>query len=96
MWSSNLLSTAGTTPRLVGIVDAVFPLPSKGPFSGSMLVFWGVYHTPYHPCMVRYIYLHLVDFYGKRTEIYHTWIVWVLNMGILQPAIFVYRNVHQF
>ena len=31
-----------------------------------------------HTIHVWYIYLHLVDFYGKCREIYHTWIVWVL------------------
>ena len=30
-----------------------------------------------HTIHVWYIYLHLVDFYGKCREIYHTWIVWV-------------------
>ena len=31
-----------------------------------------------HTIHVWYIYLHLVDFYGKCREIYHTWIVWVM------------------
>ena len=30
-----------------------------------------------HRIHVWYIYLHLVDFYGKCREIYHTWSVWV-------------------
>ena len=29
-----------------------------------------------HRIHVWYIYLHLVDFYGKCREIYHTWILW--------------------
>ena len=29
-----------------------------------------------HRIQVWYIYLHLVDFYGKCREIYHTWILW--------------------
>ena len=29
-----------------------------------------------HTIHVWYIYLRLVDFYGKWREIYHTWIVW--------------------
>ena len=33
-----------------------------------------VYHT--HRIHVWYIYLHLVDFYGKCRQIYHTWILW--------------------
>ncbi len=32
-----------------------------------------------HRIHVRYIYLHLVDFYGKCRYIYHTWILWVLG-----------------
>ena len=31
---------------------------------------------PSDPCMVC-ISLHLVDFYGKCREIYHTWMLWV-------------------
>lgn len=35
--------------------------------------------SPYHPCMVSYIYLHLVDIFmenvGKYTA-YHTWMLW--------------------
>jgi len=31
-----------------------------------------------HRIHVWYIYLHLVDFYGKCRQIYHTWILWVL------------------
>ena len=30
---------------------------------------------------VWYIYLHLVDFYGKCRQIYHTWILWVFLSG---------------
>ena len=30
-----------------------------------------------HRIYVWYIYLHLVDFYGKCRWIYHTWILWV-------------------
>ena len=30
-----------------------------------------------HRIHVWYIYLHLVDFYGKCRWIYHTWILWV-------------------
>ena len=30
-----------------------------------------------HTIHVWYIYLHLVDFYGKCRQIYHTWILWV-------------------
>ena len=30
-----------------------------------------------HTIHVWYIYLHLVDFYGKCRQIYHTWMVWV-------------------
>ena len=33
---------------------------------------------PTHPIHVWYIYLHLVDVYGKCREIYHTWMVWVI------------------
>ena len=29
-----------------------------------------------HTIHVWYIYLHLVDFYGKCREIYHTWMIW--------------------
>ena len=29
-----------------------------------------------HTIHVWYIHLHLVDFYGKCTQIYHTWILW--------------------
>ena len=31
-----------------------------------------------HTIHVWCIYLHLVDFYGKCREIYHTWILWVI------------------
>ena len=31
-----------------------------------------------HTIHVWYIYLHLVDFYGKCRKIYHTWILWVV------------------
>ena len=34
-------------------------------------------NNPYHPRMA-YIYPHLVEFYGKCGEIYHTWILWVI------------------
>ena len=33
---------------------------------------------PYDPCMVC-IYLQFVHFYGKCREIYHTWILWVID-----------------
>ena len=46
---------------------------------------WGVL-THYfwkHPYTLRihvwYIYLHLVDFYGKCWDLYHTWILWDRN-----------------
>ena len=32
-----------------------------------------------HRIHVWYIYLHLVDFHGKCWQIYHTWMVWVVN-----------------
>ena len=42
---------------------------------------WILKYIPYDPCMVyfSYIWLHLVDFYGKcrYIYIYHTWILWV-------------------
>ena len=41
---------------------------------------WG-YHPIPHRIHVWYIYLHLVDFYGKCRQIYHTWILWVLIPG---------------
>ena len=31
-----------------------------------------------HTIHVWYIYLHLVDFYGKCRQIYHTWMAWVI------------------
>ena len=31
---------------------------------------------PTHTIHVWYIYLHLVDFHGKCTETYHTWVLW--------------------
>ena len=31
-----------------------------------------------HRIHVWYIYLHLVDFYGRCRQIYHTWILWVM------------------
>ena len=51
------------------------------------LIFVDVYvHT--HTIHVWYIYLHLVDFYGKCSEIYHTWIVWdiiwiIVDIGLM-------------
>ena len=42
-----------------------------------------------------YIYLHLVDFYGKFREIYHTWIPWVSPMIWIDPKN-VYRSQAQF
>ena len=35
---------------------------------------WDPVYNPYH-AWDWYIYLHLVDFYGKCRETYHTWIV---------------------
>ena len=35
------------------------------------------FNTLPHTIHVWYIYLHLVDFYGKCREIYHTWMLWV-------------------
>ncbi len=45
-----------------------------------------------HSIHVWYIYLQLVDFYGKCREIYHTWMVWVRNhfKYIIQRS-FVYK-----
>ena len=40
-----------------------------------------------HTIHVWYIYLHLVDFYGKCREICHTWIVWVCWMSKKRGAI---------
>ena len=43
-----------------------------------------------HRIHVWYIYLHLVDFYGKCSQIYHTWILWVSHLGkylLLVPSI---------
>ena len=48
----------------------------RGPipfFKGEKASWTGLSHTIH----VWYMYLHLVDFYGKCREIYHTWIVWV-------------------
>ena len=36
-----------------------------------------------------YIYLHLVDFYGKCTEIYHTWILWAIQKQLKKSAFLV-------
>ena len=36
---------------------------------------------------VWYIYLHLVDFYGKCRWIYHTWILWVHQGSIDMPML---------
>ena len=36
-----------------------------------------------HRIHVWYIYLHLVDFYGKCRYIYHTWMVWVKHVYFL-------------
>jgi len=36
-----------------------------------------IHHT--HTIHVWYIYLHLVDFYGKCRKIYHTWMVWDMS-----------------
>ena len=33
---------------------------------------------PTHAIHVWYIYLHLVDFYGKCREVYHTWMLWAM------------------
>ena len=35
-----------------------------------------------HTIHVWYIYLHLVDFYGKCRKISHTWMVWVISHSI--------------
>ena len=40
----------------------------------AQLVIWVFPQT--HRIHVWYIYLHLVDFYGKCRQIYHTWILW--------------------
>ena len=32
-----------------------------------------------------YIYLHLVEFYGKCRQIYHTWMVWVWKKNQQNP-----------
>ena len=36
---------------------------------------------------VWYIYLHLVDFYGKCRQIYHTWILRVFSIRVNRPHI---------
>ena len=38
----------------------------------------------WHSIHVWYIYLHLVDFCGKRRYIYHTWILWVWHTSGLK------------
>ena len=38
--------------------------------------------TTSHTIHVWYIYLHLVDFYGKCREIYHTWILWAWQFSL--------------
>ena len=43
---------------------------------------WKVYHIS-HTIHVWYIYLHLVDFYGKCRQIYHAWILWVYTYMFL-------------
>ena len=37
-----------------------------------------------HRIRVWYIYLHLVDFYGKCRYIYHTWMLWVYVLRLWQ------------
>ena len=45
-------------------------------FSSVNTFFW-CYQS--HTIHVWYIYLHLVDVYGKCREIYHTWMIWELR-----------------
>ena len=54
------------------------PLGSSSSYSFvSNVVSCFLYYT--HRIHVWYIYLLLVDFYGKCREIYHTWIVWDIS-----------------
>ena len=41
----------------------------------NQISFWSKTHRIH----VWYIYLHLVNFYGKCRQIYHTWILWEIN-----------------
>ena len=38
-----------------------------------------------HRIHVWYIYLHLVDIYGKCSQIYHAWILWLYDSGWAHP-----------
>ena len=40
-----------------------------------------------HTIHVRYIYLHLVELYGKCREIYRTWMLWVVNFVMPDPQV---------
>ena len=42
---------------------------------------WKIIPIYTHTIHVWYIYLHLVDCYGKCREIYHTWMVWVTYLS---------------
>ena len=50
-----------------------------------------------HRIHVWYIYLHLIDIYGTCRQIYHTWILWVMNLQICYipsfPSLFFCRKV---
>ena len=41
-----------------------------------------------HTIHVWYIHLHLVDVYDKCREIYHTWILWVLQLRLVQYPVY--------
>ena len=66
-----------------------FPDPIRYLKNGAFLVVTSrgeTLHVIFHRIHVWYICLHLVNFYGKCREIYHTWILWVfyhiLKLGI--------------
>ena len=51
-----------------------------------------------HTIHVWYIYLHLVDFYGKCSWIQHTWMVWDMNYGwyLYIPPFFMWVSTWSF
>ena len=106
-WTSNRWVKSAYSVLHVAVCSSPFPSTSMSWLSQTETFFCHPYRTPKiydshtHGIRVWYIYLHLVDFYGKCRWICHTWILWdilrikqAISSTILEGILFSPFSIH--
>ena len=106
-WTLNRWVKSAYSVLHVAVCSSPFPSTSMSWLSQTETFFCHPYRTPKiydshtHGIRVWYIYLHLVDFYGKCRWICHTWILWdilrikqAMSSTILEGILFSPFSIH--